>query len=99
MASNPSLTPSHIVSRVAASLLGSWAFVWGFVTLGISGLVALGMPYGDAQTLLMLLAFIVFLVAFCWTFAATSIARVWAVLAGGGAVMTAVAWALTRALT
>lgn len=93
-----SLAPRHIVFRVAASLLGGWAFVWGFVTLGITGLVALGMPYDEAYKLLMLIAFIVFLAAFCWSFAASSIARVWAVLAGGGAGMTAAAWWLARSL-
>lgn len=93
-----SLAPRHIVSRVAASLLGGWAFVWGFVTLGITGLVALGMPYDEAYKLLMLIAFIVFLVAFCWSFAASSITRVWAVLTGGGAGMTAAAWWLARSL-
>lgn len=98
MANTASPSPGHIVARVAASLLGSWAFVWGFVTLGVAGLVALGLPYDEAYTLAMLLAFLVFLVAFCWSFAAASVVRVWAVLAGGGAAMTAVAWWLTRSL-
>jgi hypothetical protein len=85
-----------IASRVAASLLGGWLFVWGFVTLGISLLLAAGMPYGDASTLGYLLAFLVYLVAFLWSFAATSVARVWAVLAGGGGLMTGLAWLLVR---
>lgn len=87
-----------IASRVTASLLGGWVFVWGFASLGIAGLVALGVPYGEARTLLMLLAFLVFLVAFCWSFAAASVVRVWVVLAGGGAVMTAAAWWLSKGL-
>lgn len=92
------LTRLHVASRVAASLLGGYAFVWGFATLGISLLVAAGMAYDEAQTLIYLLAFLVFLAAFCWTFAAASLARVWAVLAGGGAAMSAAAWALSRSL-
>ncbi|HEX4987067.1 MAG TPA: iron uptake protein [Burkholderiales bacterium] len=87
-----------VVSRVAASLLGGYAFVWGFVTLGIMLLLAAGMPYEEAQTLLYLLAFLVFLACFLWAFAATSLARVWAVLAGGGAAMTLAAWLLSRAV-
>lgn len=98
MANPASLTPLHIFARVTASLLGSWAFVWGFVTLCVASLVALGQSYGDAYTLAMLLAFLVFLAAFCWSFAAASVARVWAVLAGGGAAMTAVAWWLASSL-
>ena len=85
-----SLSRRHVVSRIAASLLGGYAFVWGFTTLGIALLLAAGMNYGDAQTLVLLLAFLVFLAVFCWAFAASSLVRVWAVLAGGGAVMTAV---------
>jgi hypothetical protein len=92
------VTATHIANRVAASLLGGWAFVWGFSTLGITGLVALGQPYDEARTAVMLLAFLVFLTAFCWTFAAASVARVWAVLAGGAIVMTGAAWLLQRAL-
>lgn len=88
----------HIASRIAASLLGGWTFTWGFVALGITLLVAAGMPYGEAQTLLYLLAFLVFLGLFLWAFAAPSVQRVWWVLAGGGLAMTAAAWALARGL-
>lgn len=88
----------HIASRVAAGLLGGWAFTWGFVSLGIVLLVAAGMPYGEAQTLLFLLAFLVFLALFCWAFAAASLRRVWLVLAGGAASMTAAAWLILRSM-
>jgi apolipoprotein N-acyltransferase len=91
------ITPRSIASRIAASLLGGWAFVWGFSTLGITALVASGQPYEEARTATMLLAFLVFLVAFCWAFAAASVARVWATLAGGAALMTSAAWLLQRA--
>lgn len=93
------LTRLHVTSRVAASLFGAYAFVWGFATLGISLLVAAGMAYDEARTLIFLLAFLVFLAAFCGAFATASLARVWAVLAGGGAAMTAAAWALSRSLS
>lgn len=96
--SSTTLTFPRVASRVLASLLGGWLFVWGFVSLGITGLVSLHMPYDEAYKLAMLLAFIVFLVAFCWAFAAANLLRVWAVLAGGGAVMTAAAWWLRSAL-
>ena len=92
------MTATHIVSRVTASLLGGWAFVWGFSMLGITGLVALGQPFDEARTAVMLLAFLVFLAAFCWAFAAASLARVWTVLAGGACLMTGAAWLLQRAL-
>jgi hypothetical protein len=86
----------QVASRVAAGVFGAYAFMWGFATLGIAlGLVA-GLPYGEAQTLVYLLAFLVLLVCFLWAFAAASLVRVWLVLAGGGALMTATAWLLTR---
>lgn len=91
-------TRAHVISRTAASLLGSYAFVWGFTSLGIALGVSTGMAYDEAQTLLFLLAFLVFLVCFCWAFAAAELVRVWAVLAGGGAFMTVAAWLLSRAL-
>ncbi|HYP85440.1 iron uptake protein [Variovorax sp.] len=91
------MSPFHIASRVAASLLGGYAFVWGFATLGIAILLLAGMPYDDARTLCFLLAFLVFLACFCWAYVPASLARVWGVLAGGGAAMTTLAWLLLRA--
>jgi hypothetical protein len=88
----------RIASRVAAGVFGGWLFTWGFVTLGISTAVAAGLPYNDARTLLFLLAFLVFLGVFLWAFAASSLARVWLLLAGGGAAMTGVAWWLAQRL-
>lgn len=88
---------SH-ASRVAAGLLGGYAFTWGFTALGIAGLVALGADFHDAEIGVLLVALLVFLGLFLWAFAAASVVRVWIVLAGGGAVMTAAAWVLQRAL-
>lgn len=85
-------------SRIAAALFGGYAFTWGFTVLGIAGLVALGVDFHEAETGVLLLAFLVFLGMFLWAFAASSLLRVWAVLAGGGAAMTVLAWALQRTL-
>ena len=86
------------VSRIAASLAGGYAFTWGFTVLGISGLVLLGADFHDAEAGMTMLALLVFLGMFLWTFATSSLVRVWAVLAGGGAAMTAAAWMLQRSL-
>jgi hypothetical protein len=91
------VTGLQIASRVAASVLGGYAFVWGFTAFCIALGLAAGMAYDQAQTLAHLLAFLVFVACFCWAFAAARLARVWGVLAGGGALMTGLAWALTRA--
>lgn len=93
---NPSLL--QIASRVLASLVAGYGFCWGFVTLGIVLLLRRGVPYDEAQTALYLLAFIVYLIAVLWAFAAKSLVQVWAVLAGGGICMTALAWYASRTL-
>lgn len=85
-------------SRIGAALLGGYAFTWGFAALGIVVLVGLGADFHDAETGILLLALLVFLALFLWSFAVASVVRVWAVLAGGGAIMTAAAWALQRVL-
>ena len=92
-------TSPQILSRVAASLLGGYAFVWGVSTLGIALLVTAGMRYEEAQTLVMLLAFLIFLWAFCWAFVSSSTLRVWGVLLGGGAAMSGLAWWLAGTLS
>lgn len=85
-----------ILGRIAAGLAGGYAFTWGFVTLGIALLLAAGVSFGEARTLIFLLAFLLLLVVFFWAFVATSLARVCLVLLGGGATMTGLAWLMTR---
>jgi hypothetical protein len=91
-------TTLQIVSRIGASLLGSYGFVWGFVTLGTALGVAAGMPFGDAQTLAFLVAFLVFLACFCWAFTARSVLLVWLVFAAGAAAMSVFGWLTSRAM-
>ncbi|CAN7432051.1 iron uptake protein [Acidovorax sp. Leaf76] len=88
----------NIVSRIAAGVLGGYAFTWGFIALAIGLLFAARMEFHDAEALGYIVGFIVFLVAFVWAFAAASVKRVWLVLAGGGAVMTGAAWLVQRAI-
>jgi hypothetical protein len=87
-----------VPSRVAAGLLGGYAFVWGFTTLIIAVALAIGTDYHEAERLAYLLAFLVFLGVFLWAFASSRVLRVWLVLAGGGAAMTGAAWILTHSL-
>jgi hypothetical protein len=56
------------------------------------------MPYDDAQTLLYLTAFLVFVGVFCWAFSARSALPIWLTLLGGGGAMTAAAWFWSRSL-
>lgn len=89
---------TDVLLRVLAGVVGSWGFVWGFCVLGIAALFAAGMEYWEAYRLVMMLAFVLYLALFCWSFAAASLKRVWAVLAGGGIAMTLAGWQLARHL-
>jgi hypothetical protein len=86
----------HVFSRVCASILGSYAFAWGFIALGVSSLIGAGFEFHEASSLVSMLGFLLFLGTFCWAFIAASIARVWLVLAGGGALMTLAGWWVAR---
>jgi hypothetical protein len=91
-------TKLQLASRISASLLGGFGFVWGLIALGTVLGTAAGLAYEDAKTLFYLFAFLVFAAVFCWAFAARSHVRVWCVLGGGGAAMTVLAWLGQRAL-
>lgn len=92
------LSRVHLASRIAAGMLGGYAFTWGFIALLIGLLFAAKMEFHDAEALGYILGFIVFLGVFLWAFSARSLARVWLVLAGGGASMSGAAWLVQRAL-
>jgi hypothetical protein len=86
-----------VASRVAAAVLGGYLFTWGLSALIVASNLAAGGDYDEGLTLAYLVAFLAYLTAFLWAFAAKSLTRVWCVLAGGGAAMTGAAWALTQA--
>lgn len=75
------------VSRIAAAVFGGYAFTWGFATLAIAAMAAAGVDFHEAETGVLMLAFLVFLIMFLWSFAARSVTRVWLVLAGGAGTM------------
>lgn len=79
----------QLSGRVAAAVLGGYAFAWGFIAACASLMFAAGMGFHDAEFLASLLGVLAFLVAFLWAFAARRLWVVWAVLAGGGAVLAA----------
>jgi len=88
----------NILARVAAGALGGYAFTWGFIALAMGLLFAAQMEFHDAETLATIVGLLLFLAVFIWAFAARSVARVWLVLAGGGALMAGAATLVQRAL-
>jgi hypothetical protein len=88
----------QIASRVGAGILGAYLFTWGFIALLAAALLAGGLEFHEATNLASMLGFLVFLAGFCFAFIAASLARVWLVLGGGGALMTLAGWWLSRSL-
>lgn len=87
-----------IGSRILAGVFGAYAFTWGFIAVVSGGLLSAGVEFHEATDLAAMLGFLVFLAAFCFAFVASSLRKVWIVLAGGGAVMTLVGWWLSRGM-
>ena len=79
----------HLAARIAAAVLGGYAFAWGFIATCASLMSAGGMGFHDAEFLGSLLGVLAFLVAFLWTFAARRLWLVWVVLLGGGSLLAA----------
>lgn len=98
MSASHTLTPRIVVSRIAAAVLGGYAFCWGFIALGVAGLFALGMPFHDAEQLASILAFLLYLVIFLWAFATPRLLRAWALLLVGGGLMAGLASVLQQLL-
>ena len=90
-------THRRLVLHLVVALLGGYLFTWGVTTLGVTALVALGVDFHEAETLLLLLAFLIFLAVFLWAFA-TRLVRAGVALGGGAVFMTAAAWGLQRFL-
>ena len=90
-------THRRLVLHLVVALLGGYLFTWGVTTLGVTVLVALGVAFHEAETSLLLLAFLIFLAVFLWAFS-TSLLRAVTVLGGGAVFMTAVALGLQQFL-
>ncbi|NBD21254.1 iron uptake protein [Aquabacterium fontiphilum] len=84
--------------RVAAAVLGGYAFTWGFSGFAIAAMVAMGLSFHDAEAGALIVAWLVFLGVFLWSFAAASLARVGLVLLGGGLLMAGAATGLQAML-
>jgi hypothetical protein len=97
-ASRPRLNAAAVLPRIGAAVVGGYALAWGFVTLTITGLVASGADYDDAWMLAMMLAFLLYLGAFLWSFTTRSAWVAWLVLLGVGGLMTGTAHVIARGI-
>lgn len=96
---SPARRALPLLSRIAAAILGSYAFCWGFIALVLAACYAAGMPFHDAEHLSSMLGLLVYLGLFLWVFATGRLARAWTVLLVGAALMTGGAELLQRSLT
>ena len=85
-----------LTSRIAAAILGSYVFAYGFTALVTAVAIATSGDYDEGLLLAYLLAFLVYLGAFLFAFAARSVGLAWLALGGGGAAMIATAWSLAQ---
>lgn len=83
------------VNRFAASLIGGYLFTYGFTALATLAGFGAGLPFSEARALAWMLGALVYLGAILWAFVPPTAMRAWLVLAGGGAVMGAMACALS----
>lgn len=87
--------PVAAANRFAAAIVGGYLFAYGFTALATLVGFGLGLPYSEAQVLSWMLGALVYLGALLWGFVPRTAAMAWVVLAGGGTVMGAAAWALS----
>ena len=86
----PSRSPrAQVIARVAAAILGGYAFAWGIVATGASLMVAAGMDFHDAEFLGSMIGVLAFLGVFLWAIAARRSRWVWLVTVVGGGVLSA----------
>jgi hypothetical protein len=84
--------------RIVLSVLGAYAFTWGASALAVVALVAGGLDFHEAEHGVLIAAFLVYLAAFLWAFAAPRLGRVWWVLGGGAVASMAAALLWQRVL-
>jgi hypothetical protein len=88
--------PMLAASRFAAAIVGGYLFAYGFTALATLIGFGAGLRWSEAQVLSWMLGAFAYLGAMLWGFVPRSNILAWAVLGGGGAAMSAAAWALSR---
>ena len=92
----PVALPFAAANRFAAAIIGGYLFAYGFTALATLIGFGMGLAFSEAQVLAWMLGALVYLGAMLWGFVPRTTMTAWGVLAGGGAVMGAAAWALSR---
>ncbi|WP_372827413.1 iron uptake protein [Polaromonas sp.] len=83
---------TRVALRVAAAVIGGYAWTASWVALLAALLPAAGMARSDAVVLAAMLGFVIYLLVLLWGFSMRSLARLWAVLAGGTVLPLLVLW-------
>lgn len=84
-------TRLHRVSRVLAAVVGGYVFAWGVVAALTASLFAAGVEFHDAEFIGAICGVLTYLCVFLWSIAARRLGVVWALLLGGGFLLTATA--------
>ncbi|CAO3425414.1 hypothetical protein [Azospirillum endophyticum] len=85
--------PSRLdtAARVTAAVFGAYGFAWGLASFGAELGALAGMAPAEAVTTSSLLALLVLPVMALWAFAVPRVVVGWAVLGGGGVLLTVAA--------
>jgi hypothetical protein len=82
----------QFAARLAAAVLGGYAFTWGFIAAAMAVLFKAGMEFHDAEFLASALGLLLFLALFLYIVASRRRpAMIWLALLGGGALLAAAA--------
>ncbi|MBK1838478.1 hypothetical protein JHL17_13745 [Azospirillum sp. YIM B02556] len=81
----------HTAARVTAAVFGAYGFAWGLASFGAELGALAGMAPAEAVTTSSLLALLVLPVVALWAFAVPRVVVGWAVLGGGGVLLTVAA--------
>jgi hypothetical protein len=78
--------------RVLGAVFGGYALTALTVASAGAALARLGMARSEAVVLAAMLGFVAYLVLLLWAFSVRSVARLWAMLAGGAVAMAGLLW-------
>ena len=87
----------HAALRVLGAVGGGYALSALGVAAGAALLARAGMPPSEAVALAAMLGFIAYLLVLLWAFSVPSLARLWLVLGGAGALLAALLAVITMA--
>ncbi len=83
---------------ILTAIVCGYVFTWGFITLGVTGLVFIGIDFHTAEISLYMLAFIIYTIIFLWFFTFKKLWYAGVVFLSCGLLMTLAGYSLQNFL-